>query len=94
MINEIVIENKRTEENITINKDGSTGFVIDEMDWDTPSISNESYRIPFQIGETISSTVWHTKTEVNWLCSIKQINTNRNNMGELLQRARARHNKS
>lgn len=57
MINEIVIENKRTEENITINKDGSTGFVIDEMDWDTPSISNESYRIPFQIGETISSTV-------------------------------------
>ena len=49
MINEIVIENKRTEENITIN--------IDEMDWDTPSISNESYRIPFQIGETISGTV-------------------------------------
>ena len=57
MINEIVIENKRTGESITINKDGSTGFVIDEMDWDTPSISNESYRIPFQIGETISSTV-------------------------------------
>lgn len=57
MINEIVIENKRTEENIIINKDGSTGFVIDEMDWDTPSISNESYRVPFQIGETISSTI-------------------------------------
>lgn len=61
MINEIVIENKKTEESITINKDGSTGFVIDEMDWDTPSISNESYRIPFQIGETISSTVVGTR---------------------------------
>ena len=61
MINEIVIENKRTGKNITINKDGSTGFVIDEMDWDTPSISNESYRIPFQIGETISSTVVGTR---------------------------------
>ena len=31
------------------------------MDWDTPSISNESYRIPFQIGETISSTVVGTR---------------------------------
>jgi hypothetical protein len=61
LINEIVIENKRTGENITINKDGSTGFVIDEMDWDTPSISNESYRIPFQIGETISSTFVGTR---------------------------------
>lgn len=61
MINEIIIKNIKTGKELLFDKTGSSGFVIDEMDWDVPSISNESYRIPFQIGETLSSTIIGTR---------------------------------
>lgn len=61
MIDEITIQNMRTGETIVMNKTGNTGLVISEIDWDSASVTNESYRIPFQIGETLSSTVVGTR---------------------------------
>lgn len=51
----------RTNETITMDKTGNTGYVISEIDWDEANVTNESYRIPFQIGETLSSTVVGTR---------------------------------
>lgn len=61
MIDEITIRNKRTGEEIVMDKTGNTGFIISEIDWDTAKVTNESYRIPFQVGETLSSTVVGTR---------------------------------
>lgn len=61
MIDEITIQNMRTGETIVLDKTGDTGLVISEIDWDSASVTNESYRIPFQIGETLSSTVVGTR---------------------------------
>lgn len=61
MVDEIILKNKRTGEEIKIDKTGDTGFVLSEIDWDTAEINNESYRIPFQVGETLSSTVVGTR---------------------------------
>lgn len=61
MIDEITIQNMRTGETIVMDKTGNTGLVISEIDWDSASVTNESYRIPFQIGETLSSTVVGTR---------------------------------
>lgn len=61
MIDEITIRNKRTGEEIVMDKTGNTGFIISEIDWDKAKVTNESYRIPFQIGETLSGTVVGTR---------------------------------
>lgn len=61
MIDNIIIQNMRTNETITMDKTGNTGYVISEIDWDEANVTNESYRIPFQIGETLSSTVVGTR---------------------------------
>lgn len=61
MIDEITIQNMRTGEKIVMDKTGNTGLVISEIDWDSASVTNESYRIPFQIGETLSNTVVGTR---------------------------------
>lgn len=61
MIDSIIIQNMRTNETITMDKTGNTGYVISEIDWDEANVTNESYRIPFQIGETLSSTVVGTR---------------------------------
>ena len=36
-------------------------FVLDSIDWDSPSISMESYRVPFQIGQTLSGVTVGTR---------------------------------
>ena len=64
MIDEITIQNMRTGETIVMDKTGNTGLVISEIDWDSASVTNESYRIPFQIGETLSSTVVGTRVPI------------------------------
>lgn len=64
MIDSIIIQNMRTSETITMDKTGNTGYVISEIDWDEANVTNESYRIPFQIGETLSSTVVGTRVPI------------------------------
>lgn len=53
MISEIIITNVKTGESVTISQ-SSNQFVLDYVDWDTPIVTMDSYRVPFQIGESIS----------------------------------------
>lgn len=41
---------------LEIDKKG-TEFVLDEIDWDSPSVSMETYRVPYQIGETLAGVM-------------------------------------
>ena len=50
MIKEISIQNIQTNNVVNMGYEGS--FIIDEINWDAPSISLDSYRVPFQIGTT------------------------------------------
>lgn len=57
MVNEISIINSDTLESVLISK-YQKPVILDIIDWDSPEISNESYRVPYQIGETfLGSTV-------------------------------------
>ena len=53
MVEEIKVINAETLESVVISK-YSRPFILDSIDWDSPTISPESYRVPFQIGETFS----------------------------------------
>lgn len=50
MIKEISIQNIQTNNVVNMGYEGS--FIIDKINWDAPSISLDSYRVPFQIGTT------------------------------------------
>lgn len=52
MINEILIKNIVTNETIQIGGEDNYTYVLDSIDWDSPAISHETYRVPKQIGET------------------------------------------
>lgn len=56
MINKINILNIVTNKMLEIDKKG-TEFVLDEIDWDSPSVSMETYRVPYQIGETLAGVM-------------------------------------
>ena len=45
--------NTDTQEEIELNKGGNGRFVLDSIDWDMPTIEQETYRVPFQIGKTL-----------------------------------------
>ena len=36
-------------------------FIIDTIDWDMPSVSMDSYRVPFQVGTTLSGVTVGTR---------------------------------
>lgn len=36
-------------------------YILDSIDWGTPSVSFNQYRVPFQVGETLDSTVVGTR---------------------------------
>lgn len=61
MVRKITIENKTTGEQLLFDETATNGFLLDVVEWDSPAITNESYRIPFQIGETLSSMVVGTR---------------------------------
>lgn len=54
MIREITLLNKRTNESLVIGTGGR--YVIDSVDWDSPSIEHTTYRVPFQIGSFYEGT--------------------------------------
>ena len=60
MIDKIVIRNIENGEEQEISSDNPV-FVLDSIDWDSPSISMESYRVPFQIGQTLSGVTVGTR---------------------------------
>ena len=60
MIDKIIIRNIENGEEQEISSD-SPVFVLDSIDWDSPSVSMESYRVPFQIGQTLSGVTVGTR---------------------------------
>ena len=61
MINSIILMNIETQEEIELNKGGNGKFVLDSIDWDMPTIEQETYRVPFQIGKTLEGMTVGTR---------------------------------
>lgn len=53
MIQELQIINKVNGQQLSLARDGSTQYVLDEIDWDVPSVSFSTYRVPFQVGVSL-----------------------------------------
>ena len=60
MIREATLLNKRTNESLVIGTNGK--YVIDSIDWDSPSIEHTTYRVPFQIGSFYEGTKTETRS--------------------------------
>ena len=60
MIDKIVIRNIENGEEQEISSDNPV-FVLDSIDWDSPSVSMESYRVPLQVGQTLSGVPGGTR---------------------------------
>lgn len=61
MIQELKIINKVNGQQLSLARDGSTQYVLDEIDWDVPSVSFSTYRVPFQIGVSLSGVELGTR---------------------------------
>lgn len=61
MIQELQIINKINGKQLSLAMDGSTQYVLDEIDWDVPSVSFSTYRVPFQIGVSLSGVELGTR---------------------------------
>lgn len=61
MIQELQIINKVNGEQLSLAMDGSTQYVLDKIDWDVPSVSFSTYRVPFQIGVSLSGVELGTR---------------------------------
>ena len=53
MIQELQIINKVNGQQLSLAMDGSTQYVLDEVDWDVPLVSFSEYRVPSQIGVSL-----------------------------------------
>lgn len=60
MIDSITVTNSEAQKEIKIEK-GSFKFVLDSIDWDTPSVQVNDYRVPFQIGTLLTGMVVGTR---------------------------------
>ena len=60
MIDEVKIYNTVTKEKISIGF-YTKPYVLKSIDWDTPSVSMDTYRVPHQIGETLSTITVGTR---------------------------------
>lgn len=54
MIQELQIINKVNGKQLSLARDGYTQYVLDEVDWDVPSVSFSTYRVLSQIGVSLS----------------------------------------
>ena len=65
MINEIVIGNG-TGDSVTIGNDPSKDydFILDSIDWDTPAITMNTYKIPNQVGASLNGVTVGTRKPV------------------------------
>lgn len=61
MIHELQIINKVNGKQLSLARDGYTQYVLDEVDWDVPSVSFSTYRVPFQIGVSLSGVELGTR---------------------------------
>lgn len=63
MIKQISIQNIETNEVLEFIADKAP-FIIDSIDWDMPSVSMDSYRVPFQVGTTLSGVTVGTRKPI------------------------------
>lgn len=56
MVKEITITNAETGEQILIGEE-STTLILDMIYWDSPSVSPDTYRVPYQVGTTLAGVV-------------------------------------
>lgn len=61
MIQELQIINKVNGKQLSLAMDGSTQYVLNEIDWDVPSVSFSTYRVPFQVGVSLSGVELGTR---------------------------------
>lgn len=61
MINTIKLINMNTQEEIELYKGGNGKYVLDSINWDSPTIEQETYRVPFQIGKTLEGITVGTR---------------------------------
>lgn len=54
MIQKIQIINKVNGSSVLLAMNGSSNYVLDSVDWDVPAVSFSTYRVPFQIGLSLS----------------------------------------
>lgn len=64
MVQELTIINKSNGSQALLTRDGSTNYVIDYIDWDEPKVDFTSHKVPYQIGETLSSVEIGTRQPV------------------------------
>lgn len=60
MIKQLSIQNMKTNDILEFVAD-KPPFIIDTIDWDMPSVSIDSYRVPFQVGMTLSGVTVGTR---------------------------------
>lgn len=60
MIKQLSIQNMKTNDILEFVAD-KPPFIIDTIDWDMPSVSMDSYRVPFQVGTTLSGVMVGTR---------------------------------
>ena len=60
MVEKIRIQNLVTNKSIVIGL-LDRPFILDSVDWDAPSVSMETYRVPFQIGSTVAGATVGTR---------------------------------
>lgn len=60
MIKQLSIQNMKTNDILEFVAD-KPPFIIDTIDWDMPSVSVDSYRVPFQVGTTLSGVTVGTR---------------------------------
>lgn len=60
MIKQLSIQNMKTNDILEFVAD-KPPFIIDTIDWDMPSVSMDSYRVPFQVGTTLSGVTVGTR---------------------------------
>lgn len=60
MVKKVTLTNSVTKDSIVIDsKDGY--YIIDEIDWDTPSVEMSAYRVPYQIGQSYAGLTVGTR---------------------------------
>uniref|UniRef100_A0AAU8B275 Tail protein n=1 Tax=Dulem virus 36 TaxID=3145754 RepID=A0AAU8B275_9CAUD len=61
MIHEVELLNTKKDESITINRYGTTNYVIDTIDWGEIETERQTYRVPLQVGYSLQGVTVGTR---------------------------------
>ena len=64
MVQNITIINTARNEQIDLKKDGTSQFILDSIDWDSPSVNVVTSRVPYQIGTTLSGMDFGSRSPI------------------------------